>query len=174
MYLSFGTRLAGGHIRDTRINGYPHREDGTTGYHLAFTRESNRRFVIRGTTLTLYGLQYSPLSIGPSAFMRPRSTDSWSDIPHGPYDILLSHSPPRGHLHQNRRGQHIGCDHFLAAIQRVRPSVAIFGHVHEARGEDGIEWGDGTITRLYNIAVMNRTKRSPLRPLTPFKVSGTE
>jgi hypothetical protein len=54
--------------------------------------------------------------------------------------------------------------------------MAIFGHVHEARGEDGIEWGDGTVTRLYNVAVMNRDQTlSPptVFNLTPFKVSGT-
>jgi predicted phosphodiesterase len=121
----------------------------------------------RGTTLEIYGLPYSPLSIGPSAFMRSRSEDTWADI-HGYYDILLSHSPPRGYLDRNRAGEHVGCEHFLSAIRRVRPAVAVFGHVHEARGQEEIEWGDGAVTRLYNVAVMNRDQT--LSPPTVFRL----
>jgi len=125
--------------------------------------------VIRGSMLRIYGLPFSPISIGPSAFTRPRFEDCWSDIRHGPYDLLLSHSPPRGHLDQNRRGEHIGCDHFLSAIRRMQPSAAVFGHVHEARGSDIIEWGNGTSTRLYNAAIMNRDQS--LSPLTIFEIT---
>jgi hypothetical protein len=123
---------------------------------------------IRGTVLKIYGLPYSPLSIGPSAFMRPRSEDSWVDV-HGQYDILLSHSPPRGYLDRNRGGEHVGCKHFLSAIRRVRPAAAVFGHIHEAKGEDRIEWEDGTVTRMYNVAVMNRDQT--LSPATVFNVN---
>src|SRR4030095_6240801 len=125
--------------------------------------------VVHGSAITIYGLPFSPLSIGPSAFMHPRAHDCWSEIEHRRYDILLSHSPPRGYLDQSRRGEHIGCDHFLSAIRRVRPSAAIFGHVHEARGLDVIDWGDGTSTLLYNVAIMNRDQT--LSPLTVFNLN---
>jgi Icc-related predicted phosphoesterase len=123
---------------------------------------------IRGNVMKIYGLPYSPLSIGPSAFMRPRSEDSWVDV-HGQYDILLSHSPPRGYLDRNRGGEHVGCEHFLSAIRRVRPAAVVFGHIHEAKGKDRIEWGDGTVTRLYNAAVMNRDQT--LSPPIVFDVN---
>jgi predicted phosphodiesterase len=108
-------------------------------------------------TLSLYGLPFSPLSIGPSAFMRSSSENTWAG-PQSSFDILLSHSPPRGHLDQNRQGDHIGCDHFLSAIERLRPSVAVFGHVHEARGFEELTWEDGTKTTLYNTAMMNKDR----------------
>ena len=76
--------------------------------------------VIPQSVLRIYGRPFSPISIAPSAFMRSGFDACWSDIQHGPYDLLLSHSPPRGHLDQNRRGEHIGCDHFWSAIRRVQ------------------------------------------------------
>ena len=123
--------------------------------------------LIKGCRVRIYGLPFSPISIGPSAFMKPRSDNTWSQVGmEGQYDILLSHAPPRGFLDENRRNEHIGCDHFLAAITRVKPSVAVFGHVHEAHGSDVITWPDGTTTVLYNAAIMNRDQR--ISPLTLF------
>lgn len=124
---------------------------------------------IKGCRVNIYGLPFSPLTIGPSAFMRPRSEDSWAEVGTGGYyDILLSHAPPRGYLDQNRRGEHIGCDHFLAAIQRMKPRAAIFGHVHESRGSDNIAWANGKNTSLYNAAIMN--KDQTLSPFTIFDI----
>ena len=111
---------------------------------------------IKGCRVSIYGLPFSPLAIGPSAFMRPRSENMWAEVgTKGQYDILLSHAPPRGYLDQNRRGEHVGCDHFLAAIAQVKPIASVFGHVHEARGSEVITWDDGTTTSLYNAALTN-------------------
>jgi len=50
-----------------------------------------------------------------------------------------------------------------------KPSAVVFGHVHEARGSDIIERGNGTSTRLYNAAIMNRDQL--LSPLTIFEIT---
>jgi len=126
------------------------------------------KLLVKECCVEIYGLPFSPLSIGPSAFMRPRTEDTWAEVGGSHYDILLSHTPPRGHLDQNRRGDHIGCDHFLAAIERIKPTVVVFGHIHEARGSDTLTWADGTTTALYNVAIMN--KDQTLSPLTVFDI----
>ena len=110
---------------------------------------------IRECNVKIYGLPFSPLSPGPSAFMRSRSEDTWANV-HGNYDILVSHAPPKGHLDQTRFLDHIGCTHFLAAIKRLRPRAAIFGNVYESRGKETRIWGHGRCTVLYNVALMNR------------------
>jgi predicted phosphodiesterase len=112
---------------------------------------------VEGCSIGVYGLPYSPLSIGPSAFMRNKEENTWIGA-QSRYNILLSHSPPKGHLDQNHRGEHIGCDHFREAIERIRPSVAVFGHVHEARGTEVLSWEDGSTTTLHNVAVMNKDR----------------
>jgi len=76
--------------------------------------------VVKECCVKIYGLPFSPLSIGPSAFMRPRNEDTWAEVSEGSqYNILLSHAPPRRYLDQNRRGEHTGCERFLAALQRI-------------------------------------------------------
>ena len=129
------------------------------------------KLLVKECCVEIYGSPFSPLSIGPSAFMRPRTEDTWAEVGGrgSHYDILLSHTPPRGHLDQNRRGDHIGCDHFLAAIERIKPTVVVFGHIHEARGSDTLTWADGTTTALYNVAIMN--KDQTLSPLTKFDMT---
>jgi predicted phosphodiesterase len=122
---------------------------------------------VRECDLRIYGLPFAPLSPGPSAFMRSRSEDTWANV-HGNYDILVSHAPPKGHLDQTRFLDHIGCTHFLAAIKRLKPRAAIFGHVYESRGKETRIWGYGRCTVLYNVAIMNRYHA--LSPPTAFNL----
>lgn len=79
------------------------------------------------------------------AFYRERSEDTWSQAT-DPCEIFLSHAPPKGYRDHNRIQQNVGCEHLKAAIKRVRPSVIVCGHIHEANGSELIEWGDGTTT----------------------------
>jgi hypothetical protein len=123
---------------------------------------------VRECNVRIYGLPYSPLSPGPSAFMRSRSEDTWENV-NGNYDILVSHSPPKGHLDQTRFLDHIGCTHFLAAIKRLRPRATIFGQVYESRGKETRIWGHGRCTTLYNVSIMNRDKT--LSPPTAFNLT---
>jgi len=45
--------------------------------------------------------------------------------------ILVSHSPPFGHVDQNSRGQHVGSRAVLATIERTSPQLVLCGHVHD-------------------------------------------
>ena len=47
----------------------------------------------------------------------------------------VTHTPPRGHGDLTAVGDRVGSTALLAAIERVQPPLAVFGHIHEGRGE---------------------------------------
>eukprot|EP01120_Amphizonella_sp_Union-15-10_P010535 TRINITY_DN4235_c1_g1_i1.p1 TRINITY_DN4235_c1_g1~~TRINITY_DN4235_c1_g1_i1.p1 ORF type:complete len:281 (-),score=42.73 TRINITY_DN4235_c1_g1_i1:33-875(-) len=57
----------------------------------------------------------------------------WDQIPNG-IDVLVTHGPPTGHGGFCNNGLEAGCDDLLNAVQRVKPAVHIFGHIHEGYG----------------------------------------
>ncbi len=61
----------------------------------------------------------------------------WSAVPGGT-DILVTHGPPRGILDRTYNGEHVGCEWLLKAVQRVRPKLHVFGHIHESYGQETI------------------------------------
>jgi Icc-related predicted phosphoesterase len=44
--------------------------------------------------------------------------------------VLVTHSPPRGHVDQSDAGEHLGSFAVLEAIERARPRLAVCGHIH--------------------------------------------
>jgi hypothetical protein len=62
----------------------------------------------------------------------------WALIPEGT-DILVLHGPPFGFGDAVPRGggmiEHTGSHSLLERIRTIRPRLAIFGHIHEGRGE---------------------------------------
>jgi hypothetical protein len=54
-------------------------------------------------------------------------------IPEG-IDVLITHTPPRGHGDLTSTGEHVGSTALLAAIEGKQPALAVFGHIHEGRG----------------------------------------
>ena len=119
---------------------------------------------VDGVKLKVYGLPHSPNFLGPDAFMRDREEDTWAGC-QGKYDILISHAPPLGLLDEAYGNRHVGCDHFLAALKRVKPRVAVFGHIHEARGTQTEKWDDGTSTVLCNAANYSHKDGSVAPPI---------
>ena len=45
-------------------------------------------------------------------------------------DIVITHGPPYGILDKIYNGQSVGCKILLNVIERVKPKVHIFGHIH--------------------------------------------
>ena len=58
-------------------------------------------------------------------------------------DVMVLHSPPKGHLD----GRDLGSEALLRAIERVKPRVAVCGHIHECQGQEAAIGP----TRLYNL-----------------------
>ncbi|MDP1561069.1 MAG: metallophosphoesterase family protein [Pirellulaceae bacterium] len=48
-----------------------------------------------------------------------------------PESVLVTHSPPRGHVDQNSRGDHVGSQAVLEMIERTNPKLVLCGHVHD-------------------------------------------
>ena len=57
-------------------------------------------------------------------------------------EVLLSHHPPRGVLDRTFIGIRIGLRELSRLVERLRPRLHLFGHVHEARG---VEERGGTL-----------------------------
>ena len=52
-------------------------------------------------------------------------------------DILVTHGPPYGILDQTPgSNRHEGCQQLFAAVQRVKPMLHVFGHIHGAYGTE--------------------------------------
>ncbi|CAG8202908.1 unnamed protein product [Penicillium nalgiovense] len=86
-----------------------------------------------GRQLRVYG---SPLTKrnGNWAFQYPRNYDVWTGSVSDGIDVLITHGPPRAHLDL----LHLGCDHLLRELWRVRPRLHVFGHVHACVGTEWI------------------------------------
>jgi Icc-related predicted phosphoesterase len=55
------------------------------------------------------------------------------DCPEGA--VLVLHSPPHGHCDVSGSGEHLGSQALVDAIERIRPPLAVCGHIHESWGE---------------------------------------
>lgn len=52
-------------------------------------------------------------------------------------DILITHSPPKGIADRTSAGQSLGSTAIRAAIERIRPGLALCGHIHDSWGQEG-------------------------------------
>jgi Icc-related predicted phosphoesterase len=103
--------------------------------------------------LNIYGSPWQPWFMG-WAWNAQRGADIrkyWDRIPTG-LDVLLSHGPPHGIL--DWVGQRrVGCEELGIAINRVKPRLHSFGHIHSAGGQTR-KFGD---TQCYNASVVDET-----------------
>ena len=72
-------------------------------------------------------------------------------------DILVTHGPPYGILDTGGKlTSLLGCWYLYEYVERVKPKVHIFGHIHEGAGEKIKEWGNGSSTAFYNVTMLDR------------------
>ncbi|KAJ0360508.1 hypothetical protein COL26b_014042 [Colletotrichum chrysophilum] len=105
------------------------------------------------TSFSVFGSPYSPRN-GLWAFSYdtpPQSQTTltaadlpalWDDIPLDA-DVVVTHTPPRTHRDESRLRRATGCEALRRALWRVRPKLAVCGHVHEARGAERVTWDLG-------------------------------
>ena len=111
---------------------------------------------------TILGLNFWVSPITPTffdwAWMADRGEEIkryWDMIPEGT-DVIVTHGPPYGIMDEcgdmNDRSKmvHVGCEELLKAVQRIKPKLHIFGHIHEGHGQTTI---DGTT--FVNAAIMD-------------------
>jgi 3',5'-cyclic AMP phosphodiesterase CpdA len=59
--------------------------------------------------------------------------ERWALVPDG-VDGLVTHSPPYGLGDRTASGLRVGCEELALALERIRPRVHVFGHIHEDHG----------------------------------------
>lgn len=73
-------------------------------------------------------------------FQASAASDLWSGIPLDT-DVVVTHTPPYRHCDESiSKRRAFGCEHLRRALWRVRPKLAVCGHVHEGRGAERIRW----------------------------------
>ncbi|EER26314.1 hypothetical protein D8B26_003325 [Coccidioides posadasii str. Silveira] len=94
------------------------------------------------TRFKVFGSPYSPILPGWGFGYLPEHAKSiWDEIP-SDADILITHTPPAGHL-DIANGKSIGCQALWQRLWDVRPRLVICGHVHESRGYHRVRWPSG-------------------------------
>ncbi|OQV12042.1 putative Metallophosphoesterase domain-containing protein 1 [Hypsibius exemplaris] len=102
-----------------------------------------------GATFVVHGSPWQPVFCG-WAFNYPHHLDRWNPaspidtlttaIPDN-VDILVTHGPPLGVFDTViNSGIDVGCPWLKLALERVRPRLHVFGHIHESRGAGRIQW----------------------------------
>jgi hypothetical protein len=104
-----------------------------------------------GRSFTVYATPYTP-EFGEFAFLYGPEEDRFNDGPHKVpegVDLVVSHGPPAfpglsGYrLDVSERGEHCGCEKLAKALERVKPRLCCFGHIHEGCGAakmDCVSW----------------------------------
>lgn len=58
----------------------------------------------------------------------------WEQIPLDT-DILLTHGPAYKILDQTIQGLQVGCEELIQFVEKIKPKIHAFGHIHEAYGK---------------------------------------
>lgn len=88
--------------------------------------------------------------------------EHWDLIPDD-IDILITHGPPYGMLDQNSHGECCGSKTLRSALDRVKPMLHIFGHIHEKGGQQMMY--NGSRTWCVNCSIMNHNYKPVFKPV---------
>jgi predicted phosphodiesterase len=129
---------------------------------VTFLSEGTYRFTLSsGATFRVYASPQTP-AYGASAFQYPTNEDrfncagsapTWaknvgteSSIIPNDVDIVMTHGPMKYILDTTADGQSAGCEHLRRAIERVKPKLHCFGHIHTGHGAQRVEYASGSKT----------------------------
>ena len=112
--------------------------------------------------VNIYGIPDQPAFCG-WAFNYDREGDIaekiFSKIPKNT-DVLMTHGPPSGILDGSPHGR-LGCPELRKAVDRIKPKVHIFGHIHERYGVEETE-----DTKFINACSLQRDYETTNKPVT--------
>lgn len=93
----------------------------------------NEKTVMDGR-ISIWGSPFTPEFLSWAFMGTSRELETiWGGIPDR-LDILITHGPPFGILDRTTEGVPAGCPKLLEAVQRKKPRIHIFGHIHEGYG----------------------------------------
>lgn len=117
-----------------------------------------------GIQINGFNIWGSPVSpkFSNKAFNRSRGQEikkHWDMIPKE-IDILITHTPPLGILDKTFFGYHAGCKDLLGCINKIKPKISIFGHIHHSYGIEKIN--EITFVNASMINELNLTRSNPI------------
>jgi Icc-related predicted phosphoesterase len=147
---------------DDWLGGLPHKVKLLVpGNHEFVLEDPARRGLITNATmlinesvkvmgLRIWGSPVTPLCGAAFGLISDRErTELYGQIP-ADTDIVITHGPPYGVLDREPGSEyHAGCRQLLAAIQRVKPRLHVFGHAHGCFGKM-----DSPDTLFVNVALL--------------------
>jgi predicted phosphodiesterase len=114
--------------------------------------------------LKIYGSPWQP-AFYDWAFNLQRGEEikrKWDLIPEG-LDILITHGPPVGihdQITPHMGSEHLGCEELLKAVERTKPKIHVFGHIHGGYGKT--QYAD---TLFINAAICNEAYKPVNEPI---------
>ena len=83
----------------------------------------------------------------------------WEMIPANT-DVLVTHGPPFGQLDKSHPlSTHLGCEELASAVERIKPRLHVFGHIHGGHGSSTLNG-----TQFVNASVLNEAYRLVYEP----------
>ncbi|PSR88536.1 Metallo-dependent phosphatase-like protein [Coniella lustricola] len=123
---------------------------GQGTYH--FILANGAKFTVYASPWTpaygFWGFQYADVEDSSTDTIGRSSSDctdnnrlrhSFSDLQPGT-DLAMTHGPPYGILDTTHQQDRVGCRMLRECVQRARPRVHCFGHIHEAAGYAVATW----------------------------------
>ena len=102
---------------------------------IQLTNESGLR-----TSFKVFGSPYSPAhELWAFGYQPEKAAELWDQVPLDA-DIVVTHTPPRYHCDESKDRGAAGCEVLRKALWRVRPRLAICGHIHDSRGVERVLW----------------------------------
>ena len=92
------------------------------------------------TTFKIFGSPLSPANgMWAFGYTPDEGAHVWDKVPLD-VDIVVTHGPPKYHCDERKERRSVGCEALRQTLWRVRPRLAICGHVHEGRGAERVTW----------------------------------
>lgn len=123
--------------QDDRANNQePEARQKIVWHDIVYLEKSSTTLICSGgRRIKIYGNPMTPKH-GNWAFQHLRNVDVWTgNIPED-VDILVTHGAPLGHLDIASWG----CRYLLDAIWCSKPSLHVFGHLHDGYGTEMLTW----------------------------------
>ncbi len=143
--------IAGNH--DWMFQLEPERAQALLGDGIIYLQDSG----VEVMGLKFYGSPWQPFFCNWAFNLRfsHQLKEKWDLIPEG-LDVLITHGPPYGILDpvvEYGAIKRTGCQDLLDAVERTKPRVHVFGHIHEGYGQlnrnDTLYINASSCTRAY-------------------------
>jgi Icc-related predicted phosphoesterase len=114
----------------------------TTDELVAACKDWPQAHVLHGSAVTIAGTTFfgigggipvTPFGSWSYDFTEEQAADLLASCPPG--CVLVSHSPPKGVVDRNSRGQSLGSVAVREAVERLQPVLVVCGHIHGCAGE---------------------------------------